>query len=93
MLVFTAWHDNTAANRTTRIPSNGSAGGDRTVDEMAHAWVDVTYLEPAEFDQMVAERKAKKARGEENRRAATAIAASHGIQRITRKRHGLLRAR
>jgi uncharacterized small protein (DUF1192 family) len=28
---------------------------------MAHAWVDVTYLDQAEFDQLVAERKAKKA--------------------------------
>ena len=24
--------------------------GDRTVDEMAHCWIDVTYLEQAEFD-------------------------------------------
>jgi hypothetical protein len=35
--------------------------GDRTVDEMAHAWIDVTYLEQAEFDRLVAEREAKKA--------------------------------
>jgi hypothetical protein len=27
---------------------------------MAHAWVDVTYLEQAEFDKLVADRKAKK---------------------------------
>ena len=26
---------------------------------MAHAWVDVTYLEQPEYDRMVAERKAK----------------------------------
>ena len=31
--------------------------GSRTVDEMAHAWVDVTYLDPDEFDHMVAERE------------------------------------
>jgi hypothetical protein len=31
------------------------------VDEMAHAWVDVTYLDQAEFDSLVAARKAKKA--------------------------------
>lgn len=32
--------------------------GDRTVDEMAHAWVDVTYLEQEEYERLVAERKA-----------------------------------
>ena len=61
MLVFTAWHDNTAANPNNPDPKQWVGWGDRTVDEMAHAWVDVTYLEQAEFDQMVAERKAKKA--------------------------------
>jgi hypothetical protein len=29
------------------------------VDEMAHAWVDVTYLDQEEFDRLVAERKAR----------------------------------
>ena len=61
MLVFTAWHDNTAANPNNPDPNQWVGWGDRTVDEMAHAWVDVTYLDQAEFDQLVAERKAKKA--------------------------------
>jgi hypothetical protein len=26
---------------------------------MAHAWVDVTFLEQADFDKLVAERKAR----------------------------------
>ena len=39
--------------------------GDRTVDEMAHLWVDVTYLDPEEFETLVAAR-------EEARRAAEA---------------------
>jgi hypothetical protein len=29
---------------------------------MAHNWIDVTYLEQAEFDRMVAGRKAKAAK-------------------------------
>jgi mono/diheme cytochrome c family protein len=58
-LVFTAWHDNTAANRNNPDPTQWVGWGDRTVDEMAHAWVDVTYLEQNEFDKLVAERKAK----------------------------------
>lgn len=58
-LVFTAWHDNTAANVNNPDPSQWVGWGDRTVDEMAHNWIDVTYLEQAEFDSLVAARKAK----------------------------------
>jgi len=57
-LVFTAWHDNTAKNPNNPDPRQWVGWGDRTVDEMAHAWVDVTYLDQAEFDRLVAERKA-----------------------------------
>jgi hypothetical protein len=57
VLVFTAWHDNTAANRNNPDPKQWVGWGDRTVDEMAHAWVDVTYLEQDEFEKLVAERK------------------------------------
>ena len=60
-LVFTAWHDNTAANPNNPDPRQWVGWGDRTVDEMAHAWVDVTYLEPVELDALVAARKAKAA--------------------------------
>jgi hypothetical protein len=60
MLVFTAWHDNTKANPNNPDPNQWVGWGDRTVDEMAHAWVDVTYLDPAEFDSLVAARRAKK---------------------------------
>jgi mono/diheme cytochrome c family protein len=59
VLAFTAWHDNTSANPNNPDPRQWVGWGDRTVDEMAHAWVDVTYLDQAEFDKLVAERKAK----------------------------------
>ena len=58
MLVFTAWHDNTKDNPNNPDPNQWVGWGDRTVDEMAHAWVDVTYLDQPEFDQLVAARKA-----------------------------------
>jgi hypothetical protein len=61
MLVFTAWHDNTAANPNNPDPNQWVGWGDRTVDEMAHAWIDVTYLDQTEFDSLVAARKANKA--------------------------------
>jgi hypothetical protein len=60
MLAFTAWHDNTAANPNNPDPRQWVGWGDRTVDEMAHVWVDVTYLEQADFDRQVAARKAAK---------------------------------
>jgi len=64
VLAFTAWHDNTAENPTNPDPNQWVGWGDRTVDEMAHAWVDVTYLEQAEYEKLAAERKAKaKAKG------------------------------
>jgi hypothetical protein len=56
VLVFTAWHDNTADNPNNPDPRQWVGWGDRTVDEMAHAWVDLTYLSQADFDSLVAER-------------------------------------
>ncbi|MCH7932508.1 MAG: hypothetical protein IIC36_00805 [Gemmatimonadetes bacterium] len=60
-LVITAWHDNTESNPNNPDYRQWVGYGDRTVDEMAHAWVDVTYLEQDEFDRQVAARKARPA--------------------------------
>ena len=57
VLVFTAWHDNSENNPNNPDPRQWVGWGDRTVDEMAHAWVDLTYLEQADFDKLVAARK------------------------------------
>ncbi len=57
-LVITAWHDNTPENPNNPDPEQWVGWGDRTIDEMAHAWVDVTYLEQEDFDREVAKRKA-----------------------------------
>jgi hypothetical protein len=56
-LVFTAWHDNTESNPNNPDSRQWVGYGDRTVDEMAHAWVDVTYLEQEEFDRQVEARE------------------------------------
>ncbi|MBL4572289.1 MAG: cytochrome c [Gammaproteobacteria bacterium] len=58
MIVTRAWHDNTAANPYNPDPEQWVGWGDRTVDEMAHNWVDVTYLSQEEYEAMVAERSA-----------------------------------
>jgi len=60
-LVVTAWHDNTPENPNNPDPEQWVDWGDRTVDEMAHLWADVTYLDPEEFERLVAERAARAA--------------------------------
>ena len=56
-LRFTAVHDNTAENPHNPDPRQWVGWGDRTVDEMAHCWIDVTYLDQGEFDRLIAARK------------------------------------
>src|SRR5229473_2763354 len=57
-----AWHDNTTANKNNPDPDQWVGYGDRTVDEMAHAWMNVVYLNDEEYQQMLTDRKAKLAK-------------------------------
>ena len=54
-----AYYDNTKANKNNPDPDQWVGYGDRTVDEMAHAWMNVVYLTDAEYQQWVTEHKAK----------------------------------
>jgi mono/diheme cytochrome c family protein len=58
----TAWYDNTKANKNNPDPDQWVGYGDRTVDEMAHAWMNVVYFTDQEFKDLQAERKAKLAK-------------------------------
>jgi hypothetical protein len=58
LLRITSWHDNTAAMPSNPDPNQWVGWGDRTVDEMAHAWVNITYMEDADFAAEVEKRKA-----------------------------------
>lgn len=58
ILKITSWHDNTAANKMNPDPNQWVGWGDRTVDEMAHAWVNITYMDDADFKVEVEKRKA-----------------------------------
>jgi hypothetical protein len=62
----TAWYDNTKANKNNPDSDQWVGYGDRTVDEMAHAWMNVTYLNDDEYKALVAERKAKTAKTTNN---------------------------
>jgi hypothetical protein len=57
-----AWYDNTAANKNNPDPEQWVGYGDRTVDEMAHAWMNVVYLNDEEYKALVEERKNKAAK-------------------------------
>jgi hypothetical protein len=48
-IVITSWHDNTVANPNNPDPDQWVGQGDRTVDEMSHAWVNVTYISEQEY--------------------------------------------
>ncbi len=52
-----AWHDNTASNKANPDPSVWVGYGGRTVDEMAHAWVNVTYLDDDDYATQVEARR------------------------------------
>jgi hypothetical protein len=54
-----AVYDNTKANKFNPDPDQWVGYGDRTVDEMAHAWMNVVYLTDAEYADMVAKRNGR----------------------------------
>jgi hypothetical protein len=50
-LKITAWYDNTPNNRNNPDPNQWVGFGDRTVDEMGHAWVNVTYISEEDYQR------------------------------------------
>jgi hypothetical protein len=58
MIHVSAWFDNTRANRSNPDPEQWVGYGERTVDEMAHAWMNVTYLTDDEYKKILQQRGA-----------------------------------
>jgi hypothetical protein len=58
ILKVTAWHDNTTAKKSNPDPNQWVGWGDRTVDEMAHAWINIVYMNDADFKAETEKRKA-----------------------------------
>ena len=52
-------HDNTSANRRNPDPNMWVGFGERSVDDMLQVWVNVVYLDDAEFQRLVEARQAK----------------------------------
>ena len=64
MLHTILWHDNTTAHRSNPDPRNWVGYGQRSIDEMAFAWVTWTYLEENDYKSMVAERQKRRGTAE-----------------------------
>jgi hypothetical protein len=54
-------HDNTSANRRNPDPNMWAGFGERSVDDMLQVWLNIVYLDDADYNRMVEERKAKPA--------------------------------
>jgi len=55
----TAWYDNTRANPNNPDPDQWVGFGDRTVDEMGHAWMNVTYISDEDYNAWAAKHKTR----------------------------------
>jgi hypothetical protein len=60
ILHFIAWYDNTRNNKSNPDPDQWVGWGDRTVDEMGHAWINITYYNDADFKAEQAKRASSK---------------------------------
>ena len=67
-------HDNTSANRRNPDPNMWVGFGERSVDDMLQVWLDMVYLDEAEYQRLVEERKSKPTSSTTAQLAAAAIA-------------------
>ena len=58
ILKVTAWHDNTSAKKSNPDPNQWVGWGDRTVDEMAHAWINIVYMSDDDYKAETDKRRA-----------------------------------
>jgi len=65
ILHFVTWYDNTSNNRANPDPNQWVGWGDRTVDEMGHAWLNITYYKDDEFKAELAKRAGAKVTNDE----------------------------
>ena len=56
-IIMTGWYDNTENNRYNPDPDQWVGIGDRTADEMSHAWIAVTHLDEEGYEELVRERE------------------------------------
>lgn len=59
VIQVSAWYDNTKNNPNNPDPDQWVGYGDRTVDEMAHAWMNVVYLSDDEYKTWLDAKKSR----------------------------------
>ncbi len=59
-LLLTGWYDNTENNKYNPDPDQWVSIGDRTADEMSHAWIAVTHLDEEGYQEIVEQRAARR---------------------------------
>jgi hypothetical protein len=68
VLRITSWYDNTTANRNNPDPNQWVGYGDRTIDEMGHAWVNVTNITEEDYKDWLSTHKPEQPRYGDRRR-------------------------
>lgn len=58
-LIMTAWYDNTEDNPMNPDPDQWVGAGQRTTDEMSHAWIAISHLDQEDYEELLAEREAR----------------------------------
>jgi mono/diheme cytochrome c family protein len=56
-ILLTAWYDNTENNKYNPDPDQWVGIGDRTADEMSHAWIAVTHLDEEGYQELLQQRQ------------------------------------
>jgi mono/diheme cytochrome c family protein len=59
-LLLKGWYDNTENNKYNPDPDQWVGIGDRTADEMSHAWIAVTHLDEEGYQELLAQRQANR---------------------------------
>jgi hypothetical protein len=57
IIIITAWYDNTTANKYNPDPNEWVGYGERTIEEMGEAFVNVTKLSDQEYADWLAKHK------------------------------------
>jgi mono/diheme cytochrome c family protein len=57
VIVLKQWYDNTAGNPNNPDPDQWVDYGNRTADEMNHAWIAITHLDEEGYEELLAERE------------------------------------
>jgi len=62
IIIMKQWYDNTANNPNVVDPDLWVEYGNRTSDEMSHAWIAVTHLDEEGYQELLEERRANQER-------------------------------